>query len=263
MELSEYVSLPDVDFIVCTDDYSVVEGNYPAPVLCFCRCGCEKNIILIPDHQILDLVKNQNVLTKIQEGRTAFKWQNKISKAIWRGGNSGGITAYNFDNSVRVKAVDISKKFPELLDAKINLLYAFNEPYIDEMLEAGGYLGETLSIPQQMKYKYQLLLDGNCASWPGAYWRLHSNCAVLKQVSQQRQWYYSLLQPFINYIPIANDLEDLIEKIEWAKNNDDKVQDIVKNANELAAEALTYADMLYYIYIVIITYAKLQSSDAC
>lgn len=261
LELNRYVSLPDVDFIVCTDDYPIAKNGYPTPVLGFCTCKCEKNVILIPDHQVLHLVKYGYELNQVYEGVLKYSWEKKISKAVWRGGNSGGITANNFKDSPRVKIVDISKKFPDLLDAKISRFYQFDEPYVDEMLKVGDYLGPALSIVEQMRYKYQILLDGNCASWPGAYWRLYSNCLVLKQISTHKQWYYSLLQPYVHYVPIANDLSDLVEKIEWAKNNDDKAQEIIKNANKLVADSLKYADILYYIYVAIVNYAKLQNSD--
>ena len=142
-----------------------------------------------------------------------------------------------------------------MLDARINKLYDFDEPLASVLKE--NYLGNTLSIVEQMAFKYQLLIDGNCASWPGAYWRFHSNCLVLKQISDQKQWYYSLLKPWIHFIPIANDLQDLIEKIRWAKNNEQKVKEIINNANQLAANCLTYEDMLYYFYVAISTYAKL------
>jgi len=257
IELSKLVRLPNVDFIVITDDYPL-QKRFEIPVFGFCKLKSRENVILIPDYQVMDLVKNRNVLQQIAEGIRRFPWDNKISKAIWRGANTGGITLQNYKEAPRIKAVDMAKKFPNLLDAKINMIYDFNEPEIQALLKESACLGPTLSIIEHMQYKYQLLLDGNCASWPGAYWRLHTNCVVLKQSSEQIQWYYSLLKPWIHYIPISSDLADLIEKIKWAQNNDNKVKEIIKNANELARDNLKYIDMLYYIYIAIQKYAQLQ-----
>jgi hypothetical protein len=47
---------------------------------------------------------------------------------------------------------------------------------------------------------------------------------VLKVDSQHgyRQWYYSQLVPWVHYIPIAADMSDLIEKVQWVTSHDDE-----------------------------------------
>lgn len=255
VELNKHIQLPDVDFIIVIDDGPAPLG-YSVPVFGFCKNKYDKNFILIPDYQILDFVAKEQGLQQIQAAINLYPWNKKICKAIWRGANTGILCEEKFRENSRIKAAMISKVFPHLIDAKINLLYG--SEYLQEQIKTAGYMGQNLSIAQHMQYKYQLLLDGNCASWPGAYWRFNSNCVVFKQTSDQIQWYYLLLQPYVHYIPISNDLNNLIPQIAWAINNDGKVLEIVKNAKSLAANSLSYADMLYYIYIAITTYAKMQ-----
>ena len=43
-------------------------------------------------------------------------------------------------------------------------------------------------------------------------------------------WYKKLLQPYIHYIPIKSDLSDLLEKIKWCIDNDEKCKEIANNA---------------------------------
>lgn len=35
------------------------------------------------------------------------------------------------------------------------------------------------------------------------------------------EWYYDILKPWVHYVPVKRDLSDLVEKIEWLKENDD------------------------------------------
>ncbi len=60
----------------------------------------------------------------------------------------------------------------------------------------------------------------------GYQWRLLSNSLALKQESDEIQWFYIALKPYEHYIPIKNDMSDLLEIIEWARKNDDKCKKI-------------------------------------
>jgi len=265
-ELKNYADLPNVDFLIVLDDDVKTEFCF-VPVMGFCRTINDKNVLLIPDYQVfhtlqlrrsLDCV-DYNVLNKVHEANWLYAWDQKIAKAIWRGGCTGGGGMYTPDNYVvlpRVLLADVALKFPDLLDAK----FTAASPLCDASFQV--YVGNGMSIEEHIHYKYQILIDGNTCSWPGAYWRFHSNCVVLKQNSAYIQWYYSLLKPYVNYIPLAYNVQDITQKIQWAKDNDEKVQLIVRNANKMCAQCLNYADILYYFYRAIKTYAALQNSGS-
>ena len=51
---------------------------------------------------------------------------------------------------------------------------------------------------------------------------------------------------FQHFIPIEEDLSDLREKIEWARNNDEKARQIALNANALAAQWMNPEFMYCY-----------------
>ena len=40
---------------------------------------------------------------------------------------------------------------------------------------------------------------------------------VLKVDSTKEMWYFPLLEPYVHYVPIKEDLSDLADKIEWCK----------------------------------------------
>ena len=50
------------------------------------------------------------------------------------------------------------------------------------------------------------------------------------------EYYYSLLEPMKNYVPIREDLSDLIEKIDYLDGHSDIYNSIVKNARMFTEE---------------------------
>lgn len=266
-ELNNYVKLPNVDFLIVLDD-KVFTDQCLVPILGFCKKINEKNILLVPDYQVFHTLQldsslcfvEYNILNKISEGIKLYPWTEKTQKAIWRGADTDGHYAPdNYFQYPRAKLLNLSNRFPDLLDAKFNVFHTRNNDMISKLYEL-NYIGSSMSMVEHIRYKYQVLMDGVTCSWPGAFCRFHSNSVVLKQNSDYIQWYYSLLKPYVHYIPFANNTEDLIEKIQWAIDNDEKAEQMVKNANEICANCLTYADILYYFYIVLNKYAKLQKS---
>lgn len=270
-ELNSYVKLPDVEILYNIDDapcnwihlianivppFSLT--RYLAPVLAPTKHLNDKNVIAIPDSHTLMQMKDH--LQEVKLGNTKYPWKLKSSKAFWRGATTGGMyypkTYHKFP---RVKLVQLSKQYPEVLDAKFNVVQQDMSGYIKPLFSRLGYIGERLTVSDHLQYKYQILIDGNSAAWTRCHWQLHSNSIILKQDSEYVQWYYGLLKPYVHYIPFDYECSDLIEKIQWAQDNDDKVQEIIKNANIVAENCLKYSDMLLYLYAVITSYAKLQA----
>ena len=98
---------------------------------------------------------------------------------------------------------------------------------------------------QVSKYKYIVNADGHCAALRMRQ-LLASDSAVFWVETNQIEWFYPLLQPFVHYIPVrhaeyevADPLHDLVNKVEWAEQNPAKVAAIVRNANKFAAAHLS------------------------
>ena len=63
---------------------------------------------------------------------------------------------------------------------------------------------------------------------------LLGNSLVLKQESKYYEhFYHELNDREPHFLEIKSDLSNLLDVIEWAKQNDDEVKNMVKNANEL------------------------------
>lgn len=95
------------------------------------------------------------------------------------------------------------------------------------------------------QYKYQLNIDGTVAAYRFGY-LLAGNALVFKQDSTFYEYFYKKLKPMHHYVPINRDLSNLVEKIQWAKENDDIARKIAQQAQQFANENLTPDKVLCY-----------------
>ena len=253
------IKLPDVNFVVCFSDCDL-NYNYKVPVFAFCKnIKRDKNIILLPDSQALELARN--IFKNLKQYNLESSWNSKIEKGFWRGSTTGGkyYSINNYFNYPRTKLVKLSVENPDVIDAKFTqIIQVIDGKVTNKLMELGYYTGQNTSIKDHIDYKYQILIDGNSATWGGSWWRFLSNSLVIKQDSDFILWYYLELKPYEHYVPFKNDCSNLLEQIEWCIANDDKAQEIVKNVHKFAYENLTYVDMLVYIYTALLKYSEFQ-----
>ena len=129
-----------------------------------------------------------------------------------------------------------SFRHPDLLSIKFNfnkfncfgLFDVFNSMGIPIM----NYATFPIAYDSHLKYKYLLSIDGNAAAWLRIPWIMHSNSLLIKQESTKVQWFYGGLVAHEHYWPVDKDLTDVIPVIEEIKKDQEKVQKVIKNANE-------------------------------
>ena len=149
-------------------------------------------------------------------------WDSKKAECIWRGAPTGiqdyGEQPKNWKN---VRMMFCYKWFNKF-DVGITTTW--------DNWDA-NYLKPSMSIPKMLDYKYIISLPGNDKD-SGLNWKLASNSLVLMTPPRLESWLMEgLLKPWIHYVPLADDYSDLDTIVEWCKNNDEKCQEIVKNAN--------------------------------
>ena len=256
-ELMEVTTLPNMDFIIALED-AVDGAQLPAPVMAFAKDSTLKEkVLLIPDFDALQ--KNEKTVEKVHKAIEKYPWSKKKEKAYWRGAATGG--TFNLDTFLqhpRSKLVAASIAAPQLIDARLaKKLVQSDEP--KKVLEKfGKFFGPASKIPTHLKYKYQVLVDGNTCAYSGAYWRWFSNCLVIKQDSPHIQWYYRALKPNVHYIPSKADFSDLVEKIQWARDHDSEARAISENAQRFANANLQKSDVYLYLYLALLKYAQIQ-----
>lgn len=252
-KLAEAVELPDLDFIVTMHD-SLDQEQLPAPVFAFAKNPkYSPQIVLMPDFEALE--GRKRMIGKVNKANAKYPWSKKINQAVWRGSRTGGdFTLENFLSFPRSKTIELSLKFPELINARFGD-YAFS-PEVQRQAYA-PFFGDTLPMQSHIQYKYQLLIDGNSCAYSGGFWRLFSNSVVLKQASDSVQWYYRALQPYIHFIPINADMSNLVEMIQWALNHDAEAEQISTRAQAFAQENLHDFRILQYLHQLLLEYSKL------
>ena len=115
-------------------------------------------------------------------------------------------------------------------------------------------------IYEQSMYKYLVYVDGHCAACRyGFMMRLGS--VILKVEPRQvadRMWYFPLLQPYVDHVPVKADLSDLEEKIRWCRENDDKCKEIAANCLAFYEKYVARDGLLDYVEMVCKHIAKRQ-----
>jgi hypothetical protein len=84
---------------------------------------------------------------------------------------------------------------------------------------------------------------------------------ILKVAPRQvadRMWYFPLLQPYVDHVPVKADLSDLEEKIRWCRENDDKCREIAANCLKLYEKYVARSGLLDYVEMVTKHIAKRQ-----
>ena len=104
-------------------------------------------------------------------------------------------------------------------------------------------------IYEQSKYKYLVYVDGHCAACRyGFMMRLGS--VILKVAPRQvadRMWYFPLLKPYVDHVPVKSDLSDLEDQIRWCRANDDKCREIGENAKKFYEQYVGRSALLDYV----------------
>lgn len=100
------------------------------------------------------------------------------------------------------------------------------------------------------RFRYVLVIDGNTASHRLKY-LLRANIVVFLQQSVFYEFYHFLLRPYVHYVPVSANFENLVEQVHWANAHPAEVAAIARNARTLAERYLTYENHLCYMHRVL------------
>jgi hypothetical protein len=204
----------------------------------------------IPTYDIWSKYKNMDKLSwyiLFKERQKRYPWTSKISKAVWRGAATGHVRwDQSWRDLPRAQLVQYSLDNPKLLDAGLKSFRQWNETAQREML-ANGLKKEFMNMEDFQKYKAIVDIDGN--SWSSRFVSLLCmNSVVLKVQPNMVDYSYVELQPWVHFIPIHGNLSNLEEMINFVSSKEKKkierVQSIVRNANEWCQAKMTSSQIL-------------------
>jgi len=267
---------PAADFILClgdgipvpweSHDYWITNNREEqAPVMCAWKDRSVPYVITVPQREVLSIWGTLS--EKMFQANEKYPWDSKIKKACWRGNvsdlwvpdyqKSSKKLIRNYTKRPRFLASKFSYNHPDLIDA------GFTPSTCPELMEFLRPFTKGYYAPQdQVQFAYLLLIDGyaNAGSGGAGYeWRLASNSVVFKQDSPCFTWFEPPLQPYVHYIPVHNNMDNLVDQVIWARNHDAECQKIAETANQWIKDNLSVEDLYFYWLYLLQEYAKCQN----
>ncbi|CAD0196021.1 unnamed protein product [Chrysodeixis includens] len=166
----------------------------------------------------------------VQSG-AELAWNKRKPQAVWRGRDS---------RAERLKLIDIARANPDLFNASLTNFFFFRDKEAQY-----GPKQPHISFFKFFDYKYQINIDGTVAAYRMPY-LLAGGGMVLKQDSPYYEHFYGFLTPWEHFIPVKRDLSDLVDRVKWARENDEKAQLIAKNALNFANKHLLPQHVICY-----------------
>jgi len=208
------------------NEYIVIHKN--KNIFSYNRQINDHNTLLLPDYfYISEHGYKKQFFNQIDENYISFN--SKLNKCVYRGAlNNGSVT--NF--------IDMTDK------NNLNQREYFKKLYEEQKFKNVDFEDNKLTVPEQMKYKYILDIDGWANTWSATIWKLYSGSVLLKVNSIWKQWYYDDLKEYVHYVPIENDFSNLNEQIQWCIDNNDKCEEITKNAKEFVLKKLNWDQVI-------------------
>lgn len=264
------------DFILNRRDFPIVKSDnshpynlentnsfYKNPIPIFSLCSNSLFADLpFPNREDWDLAES-----KFSYLIDKFKWEDKIEKAVWRGNATN--CGVREDNNQRLKLHQLNSKLSDYIDVGI---IGWNgrdkvQPDTKELAiinpDDFDSLKTYLKQEEQLKYKYQLNVDGHVSAFRlGFILSINTLLLQVESTSGWTLWYQDkLIEHDINsskpqnshYILIKSDFSDLKEKIIWCRNNDKICQEISKRATQF------YYDNLKMKYLINFVKKKISS----
>jgi hypothetical protein len=215
-------------------------------------CDNRPGIFLIPDPPFIRTSGYAGVRSFF--AHNDLPWDVRRPIAFWRGSTSGRPEPRELGWRAlpRVRLCEISRRHPELIDAALTEIVQITDGQSRDEIASSGLMARRSPVTEIGRYRYQIDIDGNSNSWPGLFQKLLSGSTVLKVSSPYgyRQWYYDRLKPWVHFVPIASDLSDLVEKVEWVRDNDKQAREIGQRGRELAFSMDIQAELQHAVGVV-------------
>jgi hypothetical protein len=177
-------------------------------------------------------------------------WSKKINKVVFRG--SATQCGSDLDTNQRLKAAQLGFEHPDILDVGITSWkqrmkkYKNQEMKIIDTKQFEFDLVPPLTRKQQSTYKFILHIPGYVGAFRlSSEFRLHSTLLIVN--SDYKLWFSDLLVPYTHFVPVKEDLSDLLEISKWCIKNDKKCKVIAQNGYDFYQKYLTKDGLFDYM----------------
>ncbi len=170
-------------------------------------------------------------------------WRQRLPMAIWRGSSTGtpALTAAILQHNLRYRLCAASQELKPWLDARFTAVVQCpdrpNHQAVEQVLQQRDLLAPRLSPWHLALHRWIVEIDGNVNSW-GLLWKLLSGSCVLRVSSPRRQWYHHRLVPWQHVVPVAANLSNLAEVLDWCHRHPLACEAIAQAGQALALEVV-------------------------
>jgi hypothetical protein len=192
----------------------------------------------------LNAARHYGMLPHVQQND--IPWSLKKNMAVFRGALTGfNRDGYNrdataFDNCMIVRRCRLVLRYDRsnLVDARLVHINGV----LPDTLNGTKLTGQLLSTERLLHYKAIIMLEGNDVA-SGLKWVLLSNSVVMMQPPSYTSWAMEeLLEPWVHYIPLNEELSDVEEKMQWVLDHDDQAQQISKRGTLWIQDLVLHSD---------------------
>jgi Glycosyl transferase family 90 len=154
----------------------------------------------------------------------------------------------------RLLLCHFSKKHPDLLDAKLAHARGIPKEWWPHNATNGLHVFLPFhEIPKNdyyTNYQVSVVMGGLGAAFRTSR-ILEQGIAVILQDFPYEEWFIHYMTPFVNYIPLAQDLSNLHETLHWVQDNPQKVHEIARNGKAFYQRFLSHDAMDEFYYELI------------
>lgn len=202
------------------DSYTYLnnEKNYKG-VMTFAKFKNDASPILIPDpYQMADF---GGMLANIRDPNP---WEQKKAKITFCGTTTGSRDPITNE---RIGLCQWAQDKRDWTDFYITKIAQMNpQDVFAKVPTFKNIFRDPISIDEQLKYKYHLMMDGNTCRFD--VWYLATNNVVFKYKSKEMLWYYPMLQNETHFIDVTKD--NMHSRLQYFENNPSHAQCIMFNA---------------------------------
>uniref|UniRef100_A0A8C5DWT4 Glycosyl transferase CAP10 domain-containing protein n=3 Tax=Gouania willdenowi TaxID=441366 RepID=A0A8C5DWT4_GOUWI len=237
--------LPDVEMVVNVRDYPQSPGwvEPPLPVLSFSKTSSYRDI-MYPAWTFWEggpavwpiyptgLGRWDLMREELAQSAAQWPWNRKESKGFFRGSRT---------SPERDPLILLSRESPHVVDAE----YTKNQAWRSEKDTLGRPPASEVPLVDHCRYKFLFNFRGVAASFRLKHLFLCGSL-VFHVGDEWEEFFYPQLTPWVHYIPVRADLSDLMEKLQFVKDNDVIAEQIASRGQQFIQDHLRMEDVSCY-----------------
>ena len=185
-----------------------------------------------------------------------LEWPERRGMFFWRGGTTGSsdLTADSILALPRYRLCEIGARFGAQADFGFFHVVQTRSPEdaaaVEALLQSRNWLRPFLPLELFPQFKFIVQIDGNGNSWQ-LLRKLRLGCCMVMVDSDWRLWHHHALRAWEHYVPVAQNLSNLAERMDWCLRHDEEARKIAQRGRRLALSVDFESEMQFAAKLVL------------